>query len=214
MANISAAHVRLAVDRLLERKDDQHQIDVFFDFSDPARVPGPDLRRDEVDDPVAGPLGNPGQAQIEPWIVDQHNSIEPFLFEPVRQDFEHPQRLPQLGETRNSYDIEPVDAFEQPYSGLFHLFAAKSEQFDVRHAFPQGGGELGAMLIAGCLAGHNQYAGQAVSSFPPRRGQLPLPSCDRHGTVSWRKTYRKRRPGGRRNTPGGRTSLPRCSGSA
>jgi hypothetical protein len=59
-----------AIERLLEREDHQHPVDVLPHQPDALLLPGPQLRADEVDDGNAEAVELPGQPEVDFWEVD------------------------------------------------------------------------------------------------------------------------------------------------
>ena len=68
-------HARLPVERLLEREDHQHPGDRLPDGAHASPPPGPDLRRDVVDDGNAAAAQLARQAQVEVGVVDEHGDV-------------------------------------------------------------------------------------------------------------------------------------------
>ena len=59
----------------LEREDDEEFIHIGLQFPDPAFAGGPDLRSDVIEDLETGLMGEFGNPEIEPRIVDQDDDI-------------------------------------------------------------------------------------------------------------------------------------------
>src|SRR5258705_662798 len=89
MADELDRHARLTIDRLLERKDDQHEIRKPANGLDPLRAPCPDLRAHVVHDRDAERLDTARQAEIEIPKVDDDTRLRPVRSRPCRHP---PQR--------------------------------------------------------------------------------------------------------------------------
>ena len=63
----------------LEGEAAEDEIDVLLDFLDAPARPGPDLRRDEIDDRDAPRLGPPGEPPVKPRIIDEHDGVRPLI---------------------------------------------------------------------------------------------------------------------------------------
>src|SRR5688500_8357960 len=84
MPNKLDLEVRLprGIPRLLKWKNGEHQVHIARDLPDPRLVPGPNLRRDIIND-LRVPPATPArprlkcfrEPKIEPGIIDQHHEI-------------------------------------------------------------------------------------------------------------------------------------------
>lgn len=75
MADEGTADSRPAIQIRFKRKNDHDMIDTPLNPLDPTRPPGPDLRRNIIEHPVARARGHPREVEIESRVVDQHHEI-------------------------------------------------------------------------------------------------------------------------------------------
>ena len=93
-------HAGLAVDGLLERKDDEHAIGKAADRLQPCRAPGPDLRADVIDHGHAKFPDPRGEPEVEVGRVDHNQGVRAIDAGGVN---EPPQRGKRTGHLRNRF---------------------------------------------------------------------------------------------------------------
>ena len=72
MADKIGLDAALAIILLFKRKDDQHALDIALNLLDAVRLPGPELRADEVDHRNAEAIEHLGEAEMNFRKVDEH----------------------------------------------------------------------------------------------------------------------------------------------
>ena len=127
----------LAVERFLERKDDEHPVHVRLHRLHASGTPRPQLRADVVDDGDAETAQRGEQPEVEVRGIDGHEHVRTQLTRFVDEPPQHRERarhdadgLGQAGDRQAA-----VVADEMTARG-FETMAAEAEDFGVRHAAP------------------------------------------------------------------------------
>ena len=132
------AHAGLAQERLLEREDHGDLIGAARELAHPARAPGPDLRRDEVQHRNPAPLGDRRERQVQVRRVDEHGQVGVLGVERAAQPrvgAEHARRAAEhLGEPRDR-DLGLRD--DRPEARALELRAAEPEHVEIVRALAQ-----------------------------------------------------------------------------
>ena len=119
---------------LFKGKDAHHQVKHLDHFRDAALVPGPDLRRDEVNDFGIGAVFADAfrKAQVEPRIVDEDQAFGLFPFDA----FQHAEKVffePSVA--FQNFDKPDDGSFIRPVFDLgaefVHAFSAETGKFDI-----------------------------------------------------------------------------------
>ena len=125
MPDILGAHAGFREERLLEGEDAQREVDGPPDVAQSAAAPGPDLRRDEVDDAQPERVRRFGEAQVEVRRVDEQDDRRPpareFASEPAQQGEDRPELREDL---RDADERELFDAGDLPLAGVGEAGAA------------------------------------------------------------------------------------------
>ena len=104
MSDVGHRHVVRFVELFLEREDDEHPVDVLRDVPHSPPPPGPELRRDVVDDVQPQLLAALGQAQVELGIVDEEDDVRTFALDLLDDLIEDAPEHRQMAE-----DVEEAD---------------------------------------------------------------------------------------------------------
>ena len=159
MADELGVDAALAVEGLLEGKDDQHLRDTLLDPAEAASLPGPELRRDQPDDGDARALEVAGEAEVDVRKVDEDGdgglvaangadqlAIAGVDARDVAEDF---------GDAHNG-DVFGADDLLLVLAS--HLGAAEAGEGGVRKTCAEGSDELGTVGVAGGFAGREKDA--------------------------------------------------------
>ena len=92
----------------LEREDDEEFIHIGLQFPDPAFAGGPDLRSDVIEDLETGLVGEFGNAEIEPGIVDENDHIRLPGKDVLFAGTDLSQQLPGMDQDLPEADDGPV----------------------------------------------------------------------------------------------------------
>ena len=144
----------LAVEIFLERKDHEHLIDVAGYLLDASAAPGPQLRRDVVDDADSQCLAAPGQAQIEIGIVHEHHRVGALAPDRLYQLLEDPSEGWQMPEHVEQPDDSHLPGVMQHAHSLpRQQIPSDAERFQMGVEAFQMANHFGGVQIAGGLAG-------------------------------------------------------------
>ncbi len=122
---------------------------------DPAGAPGPDLRRDVVQDATTRGFCHARKMKVQPRIINQDDEIPGFGLE-YPPDRAYPlNHRADGGQPDQSHHVEVRDSRHKRDPCRPHRSSADSDQFGLRVEFPDGLGQIGAVQIAGGLTRHN-----------------------------------------------------------
>ena len=162
MADEDGGQAALLVERLFEREDAEHQVEVARHLRDAPAVPGPNLRADVVDDAHArhGALHGLGEAEIETGVVDEHERAGLHAGDVG----EHPVELRFEVAVLFQHVPEPHHGLFGPVGEMFsaqrsHLASACAEKLQRRVALAERPHQLRAARVAAGLAGDEVEAG-------------------------------------------------------
>ena len=165
-----------AVERLFERKDDEHAVDEALHPPQAAALPGPELRADEPENGHAEALAMHGEAKVDVGKVDEDGERGRIALEVANQravlrvDVECVAQ--DLGEAHVGDVLGADDAL---LAGGFHAGPAEAGEGGVRQAGMEFGNDMGAVEVAGGLAGGEEDArvgdGRNASSLPLGAGE-------------------------------------------
>ena len=83
MADKFRLDAALAIILLFKRENDQHALDVSLHLLDALRLPGPELRADEVDDGNAKAMEHLGETEMNLRKVDEHGDAGAALLDAI-----------------------------------------------------------------------------------------------------------------------------------
>ena len=172
----------LLVDLLLEVKEAEHLVDAVLELPEPPSPPRPDLRTHVVHDADVSLPELLGQAQVEVGEINEHGQLRPATVHLRQQGLEGPVDARQAAEDLGDADHrDGVGIHRGVDAGAAHGFAAAAENLHLTQARAQGRGQLGAIDLAGPLAGHQHEAGLGHGSVVrrhvvrgPCRGPWPM----------------------------------------
>ena len=96
----------------------------------PTRPPGPELRRNVVQDLRAGPMRRLGHPEVEAGIVDQDDEVIAPHFEIIPESPQQPIVGPDLGDHFDQPKRgEPLHPITQRGAGLIHLRARRGPRW-------------------------------------------------------------------------------------
>jgi hypothetical protein len=154
MPDESDRHARLLVEAGLEREDDDHVRDVGSNRPEASPAPGPDLRRDVVDDGDPPGVQCPCEPQIEIGVVHQDRDVGALAIDLGEQRAEDPAEVLQVGDHfPQADDREIADVGEERRALGGEALAAKAEnpRRIVRHQGTDVAHEVGGVEVAGRL---------------------------------------------------------------
>ena len=150
----------------LEREAAKDLVNILPDFLHPPAGPGPELRRDEVEDRDAACLGPAGDPPVQAGIVDQHHRIRPLVAEiAIGHEDEADERHQVEQHVEEPHHREVDQREEQARTGLRHLRAAETDEPGVRNPLSEGTDQVGGVEIAAGLSGRDEDSHE-VTSLP------------------------------------------------
>ena len=162
MSDILASEPQSAEEHLLERQHHRQPVHRRGEPARPARPPGPQLRRDVVQDLGAGGVRGLGHPDVEAGIVDQDDEVVAPHFEIIPEGSQEPVVGPDLG---NDLDQpkggEPFHPIPQRGAGLSHLRAPEGLDGGIGVACPECADHTGPVEIARRLASGDEDARRA-----------------------------------------------------
>ena len=179
MSDVRRVDAVLAIERLFERKDHDHPIDVFRDLLHAPAFPRPKLRRDVVDDAHPELVAFFRETQIESGIVDEHDDIRLLARDRVDHVVEDPLEHPIVQQNvEKSDDAHLADVMQDAHAFAGEEIAADAERFELRIELLQLAQHFSCVQIAGRFTGHdgdlhfsgNGYIAQA-SAIPPKKSE-------------------------------------------
>lgn len=140
---------RLRVPIRLERQNAQDVIDPTADAFHTFLFPGPDLRRDVVDDSHTGSFGVLGDEPVEAGVVDQDHGVGPLLLDvPLRLPSQFPEFPEQRNDDEDAHHREIRQSEMNLATGGSHRLATESDAADVGTSATQFMDQVRSVLIA------------------------------------------------------------------
>ena len=139
---------------IFERQDHEQSIDALLHLFNPVGFPGPDLRRDVVNNFITGALGPLSDAQIETGIIDEDDHIGVERFDVGLTKSKIAQDGGKVAKHfEKSHEREIAKMLHQ--SSAFGLHAIASPAMDLGEwiLLTKRTDEVAAMQVARCFAG-------------------------------------------------------------
>ena len=133
MADEFRGNAVLAIEALLERKDDQHLVHILAHALNAPRLPRPQLRADVIHHRHAQPAQFAGEAQIEFRKIDEHGDVGPSALGLIHHLAKAAIDIGDVLDHLDNADLgDLAGVHQQLASGSAHLLAAHAE---ARNAF-------------------------------------------------------------------------------
>ena len=183
MSNERHRDARLAIQRLFEREDDQHVIHGLADRVQPSAPPGPDLRRDVVDDAHSSAAEVAREPEVEVGIVDEHGHVGELPVDLGQYAVEHPPQRPQMrDDLQQADDGQVLDVRQQLCALGGQPVAPEAEDLDPGLTQAELADELSCIEVAGGLAAGEK---DAHGGAPVYRCPLGAPRGPDHCLFPW-----------------------------
>src|SRR5580698_297234 len=160
MADKLGVDAALAVERLLEREDDQHAADVLLHQLDAVFLPGPQLRTDEENYRHAEAVELFGEPEVDLGEVGEDGCVRPTLADGPLELAEFAvdawQVAHDFGESHDGHVFRADDAFE---AGGCHALAAHAVELSVWKPAAKSRNQQRAVVFAAGFAGRDEQGG-------------------------------------------------------
>src|SRR5437879_4427974 len=182
MADVRRLNSMIAVEGLLERKDDDHAIDVLRNLLHASAPPGPELRRNVVDDAQSQLSARAGHAQIETGVIDEQHDIR-FLARDLgnRLLVDPPEHAQMAEDVEEADDAHLAGVMHQTHPFAREQIAADAEGLDRWIETLDLAQHFGGVQIAGGLTGddgqfHRSGNGNIshASAMPPKKSEQKM----------------------------------------
>ena len=153
MADVLHTDAALRVPFGLERQTGQDEIDIAMHFLDSPRRPGPELRRQIINDGDARRFGFAGDPPVEAGEVDQHDDVRLVPMKIILGLFDAEIKSPQQRQdAENSDDGQRRQRIDHMASDVPHQRTAEAGDAQLRLTAAQFRDEVRRMLIAARLS--------------------------------------------------------------